>query len=31
MAVDIFLDIKGIKGESRDKEHAGKIDVLAWS
>ena len=31
MAVDIFLEIKGIKGESRDKEHAGKIDVLAWS
>lgn len=31
MAVDMFLEIKGIKGESRDKEHAGKIDVLAWS
>jgi type VI secretion system secreted protein Hcp len=31
MAADIFLEIKGIKGEARDKVHSGKIDVLAWS
>jgi type VI secretion system secreted protein Hcp len=31
MAADIFLEIKGLKGEARDKTHAGKIDVLAWS
>ena len=31
MAVDAFLMLDGIKGESVDKEHAGEIDVLAWS
>ena len=31
MAVDMFLEIKGVKGESRDSKHAGKIDVLSWS
>lgn len=32
MAVDMFLDIEGeISGESQDDEHAGTIDVLAWS
>lgn len=31
MAVDMFIQIGDIKGESRDKTHAGKIDVLAWS
>ena len=31
MAVDIFMDIKGVEGESVDKKHAKKIDVLAWS
>lgn len=36
MAVDMFLEITGessgkIKGESADKTHAGKIDILAWS
>lgn len=32
MALDMFLDIKGeIEGESKDKEHAKQIDVLAWS
>lgn len=31
MAVDIFLKIEGIKGESRDKTHKDEIDVLAWS
>jgi type VI secretion system secreted protein Hcp len=31
MALDMFLDLGPVKGESRDKVHAGKIDVLAWS
>lgn len=31
MAIDMFLDLEGIKGESKDKAHAGKIDLLAWS
>jgi len=31
MAVDMFLKIDDIKGESRDSKHAGEIDVLAWS
>ncbi len=32
MAVDMFLDLgKKIPGESKDKKHSGKIDVLAWS
>ena len=31
MAVDMFLELDGIKGESLDKTHKGKIDVLAWS
>lgn len=31
MAVDMFIKIGDIKGESRDKTHAGEIDVLAWS
>jgi type VI secretion system secreted protein Hcp len=31
MAVDMFLDIEGIKGESKDDKYKGKIDVLAWS
>jgi len=31
MAVDMFMIIKGIKGESRDKVHKGQIEVLAWS
>jgi type VI secretion system secreted protein Hcp len=32
MAVDMFLDLgKDVKGESKDKAHAGKIDLLAWS
>lgn len=30
-AVDMFLDIKGVEGESQDSEHAAEIDVLAWS
>ncbi len=31
MALDMFLKIGDIKGESKDKEHIGWIDVLAWS
>jgi len=31
MAVDMFLDLDPIKGESLDKTHKEKIDVLAWS
>ena len=31
MAVDMFLKIGDIKGESADDKHAGEIDVLAWS
>ena len=31
MAVDMFLAIDDLKGESVDKVKAGQIDVLAWS
>ena len=31
MAVDFFLKIEGIEGESKDSKHAGEIDVLGWS
>jgi len=31
MAVDMFLDLKGIPGESQDSKFKDKIDVLAWS
>lgn len=31
MAVDMFLKLDGIPGESKDKAHKGEIDVLAWS
>lgn len=31
MAVDQFLKIEGIKGESADSKHKDEIDVLAWS
>jgi len=27
----MFLDLEGIEGEARDKTHAKKIDILAWS
>ena len=30
-AVDMFLDIPEAPGESQDNDHAGEIDVLAWS
>lgn len=31
MAVDMFLKIDDVKGESRDSKHKDEIDVLAWS
>jgi type VI secretion system secreted protein Hcp len=31
MAVDMFIKIGDIKGESADGSHGGEIDVLAWS
>lgn len=31
MAVDMFIKVGDITGESKDKTHKGKIDVLAWS
>jgi type VI secretion system secreted protein Hcp len=31
MAVDMFMKIGNIKGESQDSKHKGEIDVLAWS
>lgn len=31
MAVDMFLKLDGIDGESEDDKHAKSIDVLAWS
>ena len=31
MAVDMFLKLGDIKGESPDDKHKGEIDVLAWS
>ncbi|MFT4825709.1 MAG: type VI secretion system secreted protein Hcp [Cryomorphaceae bacterium] len=30
-AVDMFLDIEGVPGETQDGDHLGEIDVLAWS
>jgi type VI secretion system secreted protein Hcp len=31
MAVDMFLKIGGIEGESQDSVHINEIDLLAWS
>jgi type VI secretion system secreted protein Hcp len=31
MAMDMFIKIGDLKGESRDTTHKGEIDVLAWS
>ncbi|MCC5810506.1 MAG: type VI secretion system tube protein Hcp [Ectothiorhodospiraceae bacterium] len=31
MAVDMFLKLDGIEGESSDHAHEGEIDVLSWS
>src|SRR5262245_45242432 len=30
-AIDCFLKIEGIEGESHDAKHKGEIDVVAWS
>jgi type VI secretion system secreted protein Hcp len=30
-AVDVFLKLSGIKGESEDKDHKAEIEVLNWS
>lgn len=29
--VDYFLELDGIKGESKDEKHAGKIEIESWS
>ena len=31
MAVDVFLKIATVKGESKDSKHPEEIDVLSWS
>lgn len=31
MAVDMFLKLDDIKGESKDEKHKDEIDVLSWS
>lgn len=31
MAMDMFIKIGDIKGESKDDKHSAEIDVLAWS
>ena len=31
MALDMFMKIGALKGESADAKHPGEIDVLAWS
>ena len=31
MAVDMFLKLDGIKGESQDHKHAGEIHIESWS
>jgi type VI secretion system secreted protein Hcp len=31
MAMDMFIQIGALKGESKDSVHKGKTDVLAWS
>src|SRR5207244_4213120 len=31
MAVDMFLKIDGVEGESPDSSHGGEIQVLSWS
>lgn len=31
MAVDIYLKLDGIKGESQDSKHKDEIDILSWS
>ena len=31
MAVDMFIKIDGVTGESKDSAHSGEIDVIAWT
>ncbi len=31
MAIDMFMKIDDVLGESKDRTHVGEIDVLAWS
>ena len=31
MAVDMFMKLEGIKGESQDHAHGDEVDILAWS
>jgi type VI secretion system secreted protein Hcp len=31
MAVDMFLKLDGVSGESKDKAHLKDIDILSWS
>jgi type VI secretion system secreted protein Hcp len=31
MAVDVFLKIHGIEGESKDEKHAKEIEIASWS
>jgi len=31
VAIDAFLKLEGIKGESADKAHKDEIDILSWS
>jgi type VI secretion system secreted protein Hcp len=31
MAVDMFLKLNGVAGESKDKTHTKEIDILAWT
>jgi len=31
MAVDIFMNIDGVKGESQDSAHKDQIDVFSWN
>jgi len=31
MAVDMFLTLDGVKGESKDQAHTQDIDILSWS
>jgi type VI secretion system secreted protein Hcp len=31
MAVDMFLKLVGIAGESQNAQHKGEIDILGWS
>lgn len=31
MAIDMFLKLESVEGESEDSVHAGEIDVLSWT